>query len=95
MQAMATRPTPMPASLKALAASPNSRKAASSDTISANRCAASLRTMPAWRTEAASARKITGSSRPRPTKPIHGAPGRASASSEGWNTQAVSALVAT
>ena len=85
----------MPASLNGVGCSPNSTNAASSEISSDSRCAASLRTMPACRTEAPSARKIAGSSTPSPASASQGAPGLCRAASGGCSTSAVSTLATT
>jgi hypothetical protein len=56
---------------------------------------ASLRTMPAWRTDAASARKIVGSRMPSATSAPHGAPGSCRLASGGCSSNAVSAPATT
>ena len=71
--AMASRPKASPPSFQALAGSPNSRKAAPSDSSSDRRWATSLRTMPASRTARASTRKMPGRATPRPSRASHGA----------------------
>ena len=85
----------MPSALKAVSRSPNRTNAASSDSSRDSRCAASLRTMPAWRTDAASARKIVGSRMPSATSTSHGAPGPRSVASDGCSSSAVSAPATT
>ncbi|MNI64685.1 hypothetical protein D3C73_1201450 [compost metagenome] len=50
------------------------------------RCAASLRTMPAWRTAAAIARKTLGSSTPSAASTAHGVCGASSAAGSGFKT---------
>ena len=85
----------MPMPLGAVSRSPNNANAASSDSSKDNRCAASLRTMPACRTDAASARKIVGSRMPSAASASHGAPGSRSVANDGCSSDAVSALVTT
>ena len=85
----------MPTPLNAVSCSPNSTNAASSDSSSDRRCAASLRTMPACRTEAASARKIVGNRMPSPISASHGAPGSSKVASDGCSSSAVSAPATT
>ena len=82
----------MPAALSALSTSPNKTNAASNDSNKDKRCAASLRTMPAWRTDAAKARKMVGNNTPSPINASQGAPGARNVSSVEGNSHAVSTL---
>ena len=89
---MATSPSARPASFHGVAASPNHRNAAASDTSSDRRWAMSVRTMPADFTDAASTRKPPGSTAPSSSSAGHGVSGRRSASSGGASTAAHSAV---
>jgi len=74
------------ASLRPLTDSPKSRKAANSGMNRDRRCAASLRTMPAWRTAAAMARNTLGRSTPNAASTSHGVCGASSAAASGRST---------
>ncbi len=76
----------MAPSLRPLTGSPNSRNAASSGMKSDSRCAASLRTTPAWRTASAIAMKPLGSSTPSAASTSHGVRGVSSAAGSGRST---------
>lgn len=72
MATIANSPTPNPASFQPPARSPNTVNAAASDNSSDSRCATSVRTMPATRTERASTRKMPGNATARPSNASHG-----------------------
>ena len=94
MPTTAHRPSARPKSFCAPACSPNSTNAASSDSSNDSRWATSVRTMPVWRTAAASTRNRVGSTQASTSNSGQGAPGWRRASSEGRRIQAASSEVA-
>src|SRR5690606_28086803 len=94
MPATASRPRPRPASFRASARSPKNRKAAASDSSSDIRWATSVRTMPAWRTAAASTMNRVGSTAASTSSASQGASGWCSEAAGGRSSHAASSAAA-